>query len=628
MSSTTTRSRDVIATVTRYRTRSRTRTELTRGERYVIIALAMILAQLVLRGWAASGSWFYSDDFIFLGATAHGDADTAWLFHAHNVHLMPLGLWLSTLVGHTGAFSWWFAATQIIVMQALASLACWWMLRRLFGDRPGVLVALGFYLFSPLSFPTVVWWSAALNQLPHQIALFGAVATHVGYLRTRHPSQAVLAGLFLLIGLASYAKAALIPFVLVVLAVLYFSSGRPVERLRTALVRYWHAWAIYGVLLVGYLVLYFVKVPTTERPSVSGTLDTLDLTITQAFGPAALGGPWSWQSLDLLGGVGPRLFVDTPLFLVAVAWVVVAAFWAHQPLVRRRAWWPLLLLAPYLVLGALLIAVGRAEAFGATSAGLELRYLADMGGVVALSLALATMPVKGAWQSSELRTSPLIAVGPPRRLLQVGAVVFLVGSLVSSIAYARPWHDDARMPQRTYVDTVRSQLGSTPVTVAETGLPDDVMSAVTFPYNLVSRFLAPFGDRIRVAAAGNDLSVFDDRGRIAEAVVAGDRPRSQPGPVDGCGYLVNQQQVDPIAIDPVFNFRFWMSINYLAGAEGDITIRAGANIIEAHVESGPHILFVQTAGAYDEVSIEPADPALGVCVDSINVGQLIPKEPR
>jgi hypothetical protein len=605
-------------------TTTRTRGPMTRGERYVLIALAMIVAQLLLRGWAASGSWFYSDDFIFLGATAHGDTDTAWLFHPHNVHLMPLGLFLATLVGHAGAFTWWLAATQIIVMQALASLACWWMLRRLFGDRPGVLVALTFFLFSPLSFPTVVWWSAALNQLPHQIALFGAVAAHVGYLRTRHPSQAVLAGLFLLIGLASYAKAALIPFVLVVLAVLYFSSGRPVERLRTALTRYWHAWAIYGVLLVGYLVLYFVKVPSTERPSVGGTLDTLDLTITQAFGPATLGGPWHWQSLGLLGGVGPRLFVDTPLLLVAVAWVVIAAFWTHQALVRRRAWWPLLLLVPYLLLGALLIAAGRAEAFGATSAGLELRYLADMGGVVALCLALATMPLKGAWQSAEPRTTPLITVAPSRRLLQVGAAVFLIGSLASSIAYARPWHDDDKMPQRAYVETVRSQLGSTPVTVAEAGVPEETMSPVTFPYNLVSRFLAPLGDRIRVTEAGNDLRILDEEGNLADATIDAEKPRSAPGPVEGCGYAA-KGATTTIPIEPVIPFDFWMSVNYLAEADGTIVLRAGENTIEAPVEEGLHVLFVRTKGGYDEVSIEPPAGS-GLCVDAISVGALTSRE--
>ncbi len=57
-------------------TTTQVRSPMTAGERYVLIALAMILAQLVLRGWAASGSWFYSDDLIFIGATAHGDADT------------------------------------------------------------------------------------------------------------------------------------------------------------------------------------------------------------------------------------------------------------------------------------------------------------------------------------------------------------------------------------------------------------------------------------------------------------------------------------------------------------------------------------------------------------------------
>ncbi len=605
-------------------TTTRTRGAMTAGERYVLIALAMILAQLALRTWAASGSWFYSDDLIFIGATAHGDADTAWLFHPHNVHLMPLGLFLSTLVGHAGAFSWWLAASQIIVMQALASLACWWMLRRLFGDRPGVLIALGFFLFSPLSFPTVVWWSASLNQLPHQIALFGAVAAHVGYLRTRHPSQAALAGLFLLIGLASYAKAALIPFVLVVLTVLYFSSGRPVARLHTALTRYWHAWAIYATLTIGYLVAYVIKVPSTARPSVGGTLDTLDLTITQAFAPATLGGPWDWQSLGLLGGVGPRLFVDTPLFLVALSWIVIAAFWTHQALVRRRAWWPLLLLVPYVLLGGLLIAAGRTEAFGATSAGLELRYLADMGGIVALCLGLATMPVIGAWQGVAPRTPRLITVDPPRRLLRAGAAVFLIGSLTSSITYARPWHDEANMPQRAYIDTVRGELGSSPVTVADAGVPEDVLGSVTFPYNQVSRFLAPFGDRIQVTSAGNDLQVFDARGRLADAAVDGDA-RSGIGPVEGCGYPVNAATTIPLI--PVLDFPFWMSVNYLAGADGTVTIRAGQTSIEAPVEKGLHVLFVRTAGAYDQVTIEPAG-GVGLCIDQISVGALTSAAPR
>ncbi|MFI5426134.1 hypothetical protein [Aeromicrobium sp. UC242_57] len=183
----------------------------TPAERLALIALGLIVAQLVLRGWATAGSWFYSDDFIFIGTTASGQADLDWLFAPHNIHLMPLGLWLSTWVGNIGTFSWLLAATQILLLQALASLSCWWMLRTLFGNRRGVLVALAFYLFAPMSFPSVVWWSASLNQLPHQIALFGAVAAHVTYLRTRHPSRAVLAGLFLLLGYASVHQDAAAP---------------------------------------------------------------------------------------------------------------------------------------------------------------------------------------------------------------------------------------------------------------------------------------------------------------------------------------------------------------------------------------------------------------------------------
>ncbi|MET1036908.1 MAG: hypothetical protein ABW075_01455, partial [Aeromicrobium sp.] len=310
--------------------------------------------------------------------------------------------------------------------------------------------------------------------------------------------------------------------------------------------------------------------------------------------------------------------------LVAVAWVVIAAFWAHQALVRRRAWWPLLILVPYLVLGGLLIAAGRAEAFGSTSAGLELRYLADMAGVVALCLALATMPLKGAWQSSEARPTPLISVAPPRRVLQVGAVVFLVGSLVSSIGYTRPWHDAESMPQRTYVDTVRSELGSTPVTVADAGVSDDVLWSVAFPYNLISRFLAPFGDRVRVTEAGNDLRVFDTSGRLAKATIEGE-PRTEPGPAENCGYAVGETTAIPIV--PVFDFSHWVQINYLGGADGTATVQAGRTEIEVPIERGLHSLFLKTDGAYGEVTIAPAD-GLGLCVDWINVGPLVAEEPQ
>ena len=598
------------------------RRRFTAPERLVLIALAMILVQLIFRGWATAGSWFYSDDFIFLGTTAHGDADTGWLLHPHNVHFMPFGLLLAKFVGSVGTFNWFLAATQIIVMQAIASLLCWWMLRKIFGDRPGVLIALGFYLFGSLTFPTVVWWAAALNQLPHQIALFGAIGAHVAYLRTRHPSQAVVATLFLTLGFASYSKTVLIPMVLLALTILYFANGGFFSRCKQTVIRYWHAWVLYGALTIGYLVMYVIRIPGTKAPSLDAVLGTLNLSITQAFGSAIAGGPWHWDSLLQAGGVGPRLFVATPMFFVMASWVVLATLWGYQALRYRRALWPLYVLVPYLVLSGLLIATGRAGAFGVGPAALELRYLADLGAIGALCIGLATMPVLGAHQSLELRSPATTTAQTPKWLKRTVVGAFLVGSVVSSIGYAMPWHDANRMPQREYIANADQALKSGGIEVPNLGVPNNVLWSVAYPANLVSQVLAPFGDKFNVVSVGTDLRMFDSSGHLDKALISGD-PRTQPGPEQGCGYPVS---IGPETIDiaPVFNFPFWMTISYLAGSDGIVTVAAGETSVEVPIEKGLHTAFLMTEGAYDAATITPLQ-GVSLCIDNINVGQLAPQ---
>ncbi len=590
------------------------------AERLLLIAVAMIVAQLIFRGWAVSGSWFYSDDFIFLGRSGQGRADLDWFLTPHNIHFMPLSLWLATWVGAVGAFSWWLAVTQILVLQAVASLACWWMLRTLFGDRPGVLVALGFYLVSPMAFPTVMWWAASLNQLPHQIALFGAVAAHVTFLRTRRWPPALLTALFLLIGFASYTKTILLPVLLVLITVTYFAGGGFWTRIKTSLVAYRRTWVIQGVLTAGYLTTYLIKVPSSERPNLRTIAETLDLSIVKSYGPALLGGPWRWNGLTLLGDSGPRSFVGTPLTLVVVSWMILGLLVAYQCLRHRRAWWPLLIAGPYVVLSGLIVSAGRADVFGVTASATELRYLTDLAGVSALAIGLATMPVIGAVASLEPRATRLIGVTLSPRALKVGGAAVVVGALFSSITYALPWHDSDRMPQEAFISNARDSLESRP-NLADTAVPDGVLWAPAFPANLMSYILSPLGDNLHVVQAGNDLALLDGEGRTHPAVVDGDG-RNLPGPVEGCGYPVADV---PTSIDivPVINFAFWMTINYVSSADGTATVTTGDQTTEVPVIFGPHTLFVQTSAAYDKVTIDAGDDAR-LCVDTIKVGAITP----
>jgi hypothetical protein len=127
----------------------RVASRLTPSGRVTTAALSLIAVQMLFHGWITSGSWFEWDDYIFLADVARGDADTTWLFHSHFGLFMPVSFLLVKIVGGVG-LSWAAVATQILVLQLLASLACWWMLRTVFGNRLRILVPLAFYLFSPM----------------------------------------------------------------------------------------------------------------------------------------------------------------------------------------------------------------------------------------------------------------------------------------------------------------------------------------------------------------------------------------------------------------------------------------------------------------------------------------------
>lgn len=593
---------------------------LSTGERVVLAAWAMIAVQLVLRGWAVAGSWFYADDFIFLGKVARGEATTEWLFEPHNIHLMPIGLWLTKLVGSVGAFSWGAAAAEILVLQLLASLACWWMLRTFFGDRPGTLVPLGAFLFLPMSFPTVVWWAAVVNQLPHQAALYACLAAHVIYLRERKRWALVMATVFFTLALGSYTKGLLVPVLLVLVAVLYFAEGGLLRRPWRALVDYWQAWTAYGVVAAGYLAVYLTTVPGTGRPDLKVLAETVDLSLTTSLAPSMLGGPWVWSSLNQVGGVGPRLFVDTPTSLVALSWLVLGMLALVVVLRRRRAWFALLVLAVYALASAVLVGAGRAGDFGVASASLELRYFADLSGVVALCLGLATLPVRGAVGSSEPRTPVVLDLRVGRRWVAAGLAVVLAGSLWSSWTYARPWHDPVQMPQEQWVANASEALTEEPVDIPDTTVPDTVLWGAGFPGNLVSRLLSPLGDRVRVVDSGTDLQMLDAEGHLRPAAVA-DLPRTEPGPDGKCGYSITE--TTEIEIVPVLDFDFWLTISYLAGQDGRMTVSAGRTQVEVPVERGLHTAYVRTQGAYDSVTITP-DEGTTLCVDNLNVGFLTP----
>lgn len=579
-------------------------------------AIAMLVAQVALRTWAAWSSWYFLDDLVFLRNYAEA-ADPGYLLEPYNGHLMPAAKGVYWLIGSVGPAAWWPAALFLVVGQALASAACLWMLVSLFGARRAILLPYALYLFLALSVPSYMWFIAALQQLPLQIALSLGVGAWVRHLRAPRPHWLALCVAALLLGLLFWPKALFLLPLLGFLSLGYFSSGGPRSRLRNLRGQA----ASFAVLLaVGIAYVgYYVSVVPGQFTSVTARLvgQFADTMLGTTLASGLVGGPWRWDN-----PAPPNAFADPPEWAVHLAWVVVLAVMVYVHLRRRRAARALLLFAGYVVGTFLLVLTGRATALGATL-GTDSRYLSDVPLIVALCLALACIDLPGAPGSSAVRDAPLIQPAP-RALVGVLAAVVLIGAVASSVDYVRPWHENAAKP---FFDRLRTEVEARGRTdMVDRVVPEDVMSQLAAPANNLE-FLAPLvTDKVHFPDVSSELAIAGDDGSLRQVAI-GRGVDSLPGPTPGCGWRVTAKgrQV-PLAGD-AFDFVWWARIGYLSSQDSPVTVTAGTTSVETRVRSGLNNLYLRLEGGFDHVTIDGLAPGTTLCVDTIEVGQPEPGGP-
>ncbi|MBD3925923.1 hypothetical protein IEZ26_14955 [Nocardioides cavernae] len=580
-------------------------------------AVALMVVQLAFRTWAAASSWYFLDDLVFLRRHAEA-SDWSYLVDPYNGHVMPAAKAIYWLLRTTGPTEWWPGALVVVVGQALASAACLWMLVSLFGLRRAILVPYAIYLFLAMSVPSFMWFVAALQQLPLQITLSLGVGAWVRYLRTRRTLWLVACTGALGLGLAFWPKALFLLPLLAYLSIAYFSPlgvRRRLQGLRSQLV------AFVPLLVVGLAYVgYYVSVVPGQLSTVTARLvgEFAETMLGTTLMTGLVGGPWRWRD-----PAPPNSFADPPQLAVHLAWVVVLLVVAYAWLRRLRTGRAFLLFLGYVGGTFVLVLAGRATALGATL-GTDARYLSDIPLIAALCLGLAFIDLPDAPGSSAQRERPLVAAVP--RPVGVGLlVVVLVGSVVSSIGYVRPWHRDNAA--HAFFDTVRAEVESRGRTeMVDRVVPEDVMSQLAAPANSF-QFLAPLvTDAIHFPDVSSDLAIVGDDGSFRQVVI--DRGvDSVPGPLAGCGWKVTEKgRRIPLAGD-AFDFVWWARIGYLSSNDSPVTVTAGQNRVQTSVRSGLNNLYLRLEGGFDHVTIDGLDPGTTLCVDTVEVGQPEPGAP-
>lgn len=581
----------------------------------VAAGVVMILAQLGFRAWALFPSWFYLDDYKML-RDAQDHRGIGDLFTPYNGHLMPGGRLLVLAVESSGQLNWGLACTLTIALQAVASGAALWMLMTLFGVRWGILGPLALYLFSPVTLPALMWWTACLTQITIQAGLFLAVGAWVLHLRGggRRWILATLGGVAF--GLAFDVKGLLIFLVLAFIALSYFASGGLVARIRFVTARYWPATLVGTVAVLAYVAYYVTHVSQPfETPSLSLVGGLAATMLGSAFLTGAVGGPWHWSAL-----APPNAFADPPATAVHATWVVIALVVAYSLLRRRRALRAWLLLAGYLVVLLALLVSSRGLEYGALI-GLEYRYLTDATCILALAIGLAFMPLLGAVESSEPR-SDLLRLEARGPVVATATALVVTSSLVSSALYVDIWH--TQNASDGYVHLLAAEMRTYgAVDLSDQALPDAVIPGIFAPDNSLSNLVPLVSDRASFPDTTSQLMVVAPDGGLRQALI---KPGvlSRPGPRADCGWRVTASGLDIPLDGRAFEWRWWVRIGYLSSRSSPVRITAGDAQVDTQVESGVRSLYARVSGTFDSIRVDGLDPGTTLCIDTIEVGQPVP----
>jgi hypothetical protein len=231
-----------------------------------LTGVLLVAAQTWWMSALVGHSFFWIEDFYMVQRAADDGLTWNYLMWLEGGHLMPIGNLLTWLLTRASLYNWSLFTAATLVLSAIFGLMLLRLLRVLFGDRPGILLLLLVALLSPLAFAGLSWWAVSSTQLPFQIALAGALTSHVYYLRSGSLRSLAATAVWVLVSIAGSDKGLALPFLLFAITSAYLMPGS--QRWRRAaldaLRRYWTEWTLLGGTLAAGVVVYLVQLHTSS----------------------------------------------------------------------------------------------------------------------------------------------------------------------------------------------------------------------------------------------------------------------------------------------------------------------------------------------------------------------------
>lgn len=587
--------------------------EPTRGSatNFVRAEIWLLAAGFLLRAWVLTLGFFRLDDWVYMSSAVRLGFSQEYLLQDYNGHLMPFKLalvWITTTLVPLNFFA---ATLPVLAILAVATLLTWQVLKILVPAGWVRLFAVVILSFSPLTLEALPWLAAALETIPLQMCLAGAMLGTVKSCLGAKSGIPMALG-FLVIGLGFWEKSLIIaPVIVGMVWVLWVRGLLSNSRFKELLVTY-------GVALLAVCGTYIWWYMSLVSDRASGWMEGLSMLpaswVEGIFGglaPMLPGGPWrsSAVALDPLADPSPWAIA----LGVAIAALAVGASVALN---RRKAVAAWVVVAAYISLEVVVARISKGDEFGALLLR-DPRYYADALPVILVFGALAFTPFDSQALSTKWRL-PAWARQPV--VPAIVLALYVMSCFVTAWGKGQAAHAN---PARSFVGTARAEIAELGYPILFDGDVPDRLVPYTYP-GPVSRLLVTEKD-IKYDRPAAALYTLNSDGNVIAAEV-GNASDSYIGPVPGCGWVVKGPPVAIPLSNSLFDWVWGVRISYLAQESVSGTVAMGDKSYPVQFQKGPHEVFLVHRGEPTPVSIATDDSNVALCINQVRVGDVRPKD--
>ncbi|MEZ5095192.1 MAG: hypothetical protein R2731_03165 [Nocardioides sp.] len=582
------------------------------GSPVLRVGVVLIAVQLLLRGWALSGSWFFFDDLAFMSAGMNDPLDQHFVTRVYAGHVMPGGWLVVKWLATAAPYQWPAWAAVLLGLQAVAGLGMLRLLRSMFGESQLVLALLAGYLFYVFTLPAGLWFAAGINQLPLQVALVFGLHAHLAYLRTRRWQHVAATLAWTAFGLAFYEKAALLFLIYAIVALGWFARG-------TLAARAGELWSgparAFSRTAAGRALCR--ALPQVRHHLRGGGQHRL----AGGLGGLPVGGPrlqhrhdrgpldWRTDSTNALASPGDLVSLASWVALGALVWYA-----AKTRTLSRRAWW---LIGSTTAANVYLVSSARANLVGA-DIGLEYRYQTEAAAIFVLGRAGAA-PAAGCRRGQPAAGGCRPRLRPRRRGARGHRGRGRAGpgvepDLRAQLADQQP-HRALLRPGPGRTAQRRAPARSPGRRLA----PPDPAVGLRLPREHLQPRLPRPGPAHRLPRLVRRRALHLRRRRTPPT--RGHPGRALDGPGVGCGYVLERHQPTVIPLDgPVIGGGWWIRMGYASPRDFEVTVRLGSTAHTMRLPRGFHTVYYRADGEYDSVEVDNAEAGATACINELVLG--------